>query len=154
MSFASEIIVKVSKQRTQHNFVFKGAKTVKNKQSCKLFVFADSVKSKVQAKQNRHLVSKVLVQDQFQMFSTMKTLFLFQLSLLVFTLCSMRILLTKSKEGLENEMKVSERIQDQVFGHFFSTEAPLLEAQLVFHKEQVRTCGQIEVWLSQQHGRL
>ena len=26
--------------------------------------------------------------------------------------------------------------------------------QLVFHKEQVRTCGQIQVQLSQQHGRL
>jgi len=26
--------------------------------------------------------------------------------------------------------------------------------QLMFHKEQVRTCGQIEVQLSQQHGRL
>ena len=125
MSFASEIIVKVSKQRTQHNFVFKGEKTVKNKQSFKLFVFADSVSSKVQAEQNRCLVSKMLVKDQFQTFSTMKTLSLFQLSLLVFALCSMRILLTKSKEGLENEMKVSERIQDPVFGHFVSTEAPL-----------------------------
>jgi len=31
---------------------------------------------------------------------------------------------------------------------------PLLEVQLAFHKEQVCTCGQIEVQLSQQHGRL
>jgi len=30
----------------------------------------------------------------------------------------------------------------------------MLEAQLAFHKEQVCTCGQLEVQLSQQHGRL
>jgi len=33
----------------------------------------------------------------------------------------------------------------------------VLEVQLVqpvFHKEQVCTCEQVEVWLSQQHGRL
>jgi len=39
----------------------------------------------------------------------------------------------------------------------FGATAVLLKAQLVqlvFHKEQVCTCGQIEVQLSQQHGRL
>jgi len=30
----------------------------------------------------------------------------------------------------------------------------MLEVQLVFHKEQVCTCGQLEVQLSQQHGML